>query len=65
MVELVKCVSDKNDKLLIGSSSFDDVENGRFTDLQDYYKNKDSIYAKLNVEEGYYYLGVKSNIELN
>jgi len=38
---------------------------GRFTDLLDYHKNRDSIFAKLSVAEGYYYLGVKNLIYLN
>jgi len=38
---------------------------GRFTDLVDYQKNKDSIFAKLSVNEGYFYFGVKNVIYLN
>jgi hypothetical protein len=33
--------------------------------LEEYYKNSDSIFAKLSVKEGYYYLGVKNNIYIN
>ena len=46
----------------MGSASFIDSSLGRYTDLVDYYKTKDSIYAKLSVKEGYYYLGVKNQI---
>lgn len=63
LIELTACSpSVKNERVLVGSSSFTDSENGRFTDLVEYYKNSDSIFAKLSVQEGYYYLGVKNNI---
>lgn len=38
---------------------------GRFTDLVDYHKNRDSIFAKLSVNKGYFYFGVKNVIYLN
>lgn len=50
MIELTTCnPTSKNEKVLVGSSSFADSEMGRFTDLLDYHKNKDSIFAKLSV----------------
>jgi|LakMenEpi03Aug12_release.lakeMendotaPanAssembly.Ray.scaffolds.fasta_scaffold1594436_1 hypothetical protein len=66
MIEVTSCSpSQKNERTIVGSSNFIDSENGRFTDLDNYYKNADSIFAKLSVQEGYYYLGVKNNIYLN
>lgn len=66
LIEVTSCSpSQKNDRIIVGSSNFVDSENGRFTDLQEYYKNSDSIFAKLSVSEGYYYLGVKNNINMN
>lgn len=52
-----------NNRILVGSSSFIDSELGRYTDLLEYQKAKNSIYAQLEVDEGYYYLGVKNDLE--
>ena len=63
MIEVTSCVNDPAiDKTIVGSASFIDSSLGRYTDLIDYYKTRSSIYAKLSVQEGYYYLGVKNHI---
>jgi hypothetical protein len=50
LIEVTSCSpSQKNERIIVGSSNFVDSENGRFTDLQEYYKNSDSIFAKLSV----------------
>jgi hypothetical protein len=60
---VTNCVpTEENNKILVGSSSFTDSEMGRYTDLVNYHKTKNSIYAQLEVSEGYYYLGVKNEI---
>jgi len=51
--------------VLVGSSSFADSAVGRFNDLTDYHKNSHSLFAKLNVKRGYYYVGVKNILKEN
>lgn len=66
LIEVTACnPAQANERVIVGSSSFIDSQNGRFNDLEEYYKNSDSIFAKLSVTGGYYYLGVKNNIYLN
>lgn len=61
MIELTMCdPDDKNDKTIIGSSSqlpntYSQLENNR---------NEDSVFAKVSVELGYYFLGVVSDTPL-
>ena len=62
MIEVTSCLSDRNDKKLVGSSSFLDARLGRYTDLVNYHKTKTTTYAQLEVSEGYYYLGVQNNL---
>jgi hypothetical protein len=63
MIQVTSCMDlPGNERILLGSSSFIDSEMGRYTDLVEVYKTKSSIYAQLEVQEGYYYLGVKNEL---
>ena len=46
---------------MVSSSSFINSELGRYNDVSEYRINEDVLVGKLQVEEGYYYVGVKSN----
>lgn len=61
MFELTLCdpLAD-NDKTLTGTSYFSDYITGTYSDLTDYHKNSDSLFAKLSIQKGHFFLGVKN-----
>ena len=48
MIQVTSCLDvEENKRILVGSNSFIDCELGRYTDLVEVYKTKNSIYAQL------------------
>ena len=63
MIQVSNCKDMDNDidRVLVGSSSFEEAERGRYNQVRGVYRNRNSLFAVLEVKEGYYYLGVKNN----
>ena len=56
MIKLVSCVQENIN--IVGSDNFESIENGRITDIVEYWENENTILATAKVSPGYYYLGV-------
>ena len=61
MFELTLCDPQAdNDKTLTGTRYFSDYMFGTYSDLTDYHKNSESVFAMLSIEQGHFFFGVKN-----
>lgn len=60
-IEVTACSAQprSSSRFIVGSSSFQEVLQGRYTQLTEYYQSQGVIVARLDVLFGYYYVGVK------
>ena len=56
MIKLMSCV--KEDITMVGTDNFEEIENGRMTTIENYWSNQNTILGTVQVNPGYYYIGV-------
>ena len=64
MMKIINCDDSSNAIQVVGSKNYEEIENGRTSDIHNYWSNGDMILGAVEAPSGYYYFGVQTNTSI-